>query len=189
MTSHPTPLFSAVDKLRRNWAWFLVLGILLVILGTTAVALSYTTTLVSIFFIGALLLISGIATIIYSLWAKDWSGFFISLLLGLLYAVTGYIFLHKPIQAASALTLIIGSLFLVGGIFKIITSLFVRFEQWGWIFFSGIISTLLGFLILQDWPEASLWVIGLFVGIDLIVYGWTWIILALAARNISLPKT
>lgn len=180
--------FSAIADLRRNWGWFLFLGIILVLLGTAAVALSYTTTLVSIFFLGSILVASGIAELIYSFWAKEWTGFFVALLTGLLTLVVGALFLFKPIQVAAGLTLIIGLFFLVSGIFKILVSILVRFEHWGWVLFSGLVSAILGFLILSDWPEASLWVIGLFVGIDLIVYGWTWIILALSARNLELPK-
>lgn len=182
-------IFSTIDALRRNWAWFLFLGILLVILGTVAIALSYTTTLLSIFLIGVLLAAAGAAELVSSFWAKEWSGFLISLLGGLLYLVVGGIFLFKPIPAAAILTLLIGTLFLVSGIYKIVYSLWTRFQHWGWVFFSGLISTLLGVLILNDWPEASLWVIGLFVGIDLIVSGWTWIIVALSARNFSLPRS
>jgi uncharacterized membrane protein HdeD (DUF308 family) len=37
----------------------------------------------------------------------------------------------------------------------------------------------MGFLLLAQWPASGLWVIGLFVGIDLIFRGWTWIRLAL----------
>ena len=182
-------IFSTIDSLRRNWAWFLFLGILLVILGTVAIALSYTTTLLSIFLIGVLLAAAGAAELASSFWAKEWSGFLISLMSGLLYLVIGGIFLFKPIPAAAILTLLLGTLFLVSGIYKIVYSLWTRFQHWGWIFFSGVVSTLLGVLILNDWPEASLWVIGLFIGIDLIVSGWTWIIVALSARNFSLPRS
>jgi uncharacterized membrane protein HdeD (DUF308 family) len=33
-------------------------------------------------------------------------------------------------------------------------------------------------LLLAEWPVSGLWVIGLFVGIDLIFYGAAWIALA-----------
>jgi uncharacterized membrane protein HdeD (DUF308 family) len=32
---------------------------------------------------------------------------------------------------------------------------------------------------MAQWPVSGLWVIGLFIGIDLIFYGWAWIDLAL----------
>lgn len=175
-------LLSPFKSIREYWGWFLGLGILLVVLGTFAIGAATLTTLLSIFLIGVILFAGGVAKVIYSFWANNWGGFFTSLLVGILYSVTGGIFLAKPIQSAAALTLLIGSLFVVSGSFKIVSSIMTRFAQWGWIFFSGIISLILGILVLSEWPEASLWIIGLFVGIDMIIYGWTWIILSLSAR-------
>jgi uncharacterized membrane protein HdeD (DUF308 family) len=53
----------------------------------------------------------------------------------------------------------------------------------------GVVDLILGLLILNAWPEASLWVIGLFVGIDLVFQGWSWIILALSVRTYSAATT
>lgn len=178
-------LLSPFRAIRDNWGWFLGFGILLIVLGTLAVGAATFTTFVSIFLIGVLLLAGGIAKVIYSFWAKDWGGFFISLLVGLLYGVTGAIFLAKPVQAAAGLTLLIGSLFVVSGCFKIASSIVARFANWGWLLFSGIVSLILGILVLSEWPLASLWIIGLFIGIDMIIYGWTWVILSISAR----PRT
>lgn len=175
-------LLSPLRTIRNNWGWFLGFGILLVVLGMFAVGAAAFTTILSIFIIGLVLFIGGIAKVIYSFFAKDWGGFFISLLVGLLYGITGAIFLTKPVQAAAALTLLIGSLFVVSGSFKIVSSIVARFTNWGWLLFSGIVSLVLGILVLSEWPVGSLWIIGLFVGIDMIIYGWTWVILSIAAR-------
>jgi uncharacterized membrane protein HdeD (DUF308 family) len=175
-------IISPLRSIRDHWPWFLGLGILLVILGSLAVGAATFTTFLSIFLIGVILLAGGITKVIYSFWSKDWGGFFISLLVGILYGVTGGIFLAKPVQSAAALTLLIGSLFVVSGCFKIVSSLIARFAHWGWLLFSGIISLILGILVLAEWPQASLWIIGLFVGIDMIIYGWTWVILSISAR-------
>lgn len=169
--------------LKKNWGWILTLGILLVLLGTIGIAAAAYTTFITIFFLGGLMLAGGIVKLIYSFWAKNWSGFFLSLLVGILYVVAGVLLLGKPVQSAAALTLLMGWLFVVSGVFKIIAPLARHFEQWGWVVFSGIISLILGILILAEWPAASLWVIGLFVGIDLIIYGWMSIFLSIAAKN------
>lgn len=185
MRDQPVLLFSAIEEIQKHWGRFLALGILLVIIGTVAVAAATVTSLVTVAFLGVILLLGGIAKLVYSFWAREWSGFFISLLVGLLYAVTGVLFLAKPIPALAALTLLVGSLLIVSGIFKIGVALRYRFEQWGWILFSGIVSLLLGCLVVAEWPAGSLWIIGLFVGIDLIIYGWTSILLAIGARQFS----
>jgi uncharacterized membrane protein HdeD (DUF308 family) len=41
----------------------------------------------------------------------------------------------------------------------------------------------LGLLVLASWPAPGLWVIGLFIGIDLFFYGLAWIALALGLRS------
>jgi len=41
---------------------------------------------------------------------------------------------------------------------------------------------MLGVLVLAQWPVSGLWVIGLFIGIELIFYGVAWIAVALHFR-------
>jgi uncharacterized membrane protein HdeD (DUF308 family) len=48
---------------------------------------------------------------------------------------------------------------------------------------SALVTLVLGCMIFAQWPEASLWVIGLFVGIDLLIYGSWLVSLAFAVRN------
>lgn len=171
-----------IDRLRNNWGWLLFLGILFVALGIVSIGASTVVTLISVEFIGVLLLISGIAQFIYAFWAREWSGFFLSLLAGILYGVTGALLLANPLAAALSLTLLLAAFYMVGGIFRVIITCMARFEQWGWALFSGIIKFILGFLIWQGWPATGLWVFGLFIGIDFIIFGWFWIALALTAK-------
>ena len=175
-----------VQTFKKNWGWFFALGVLLVILGILAAGASVFTTFLSVVLLGALLLIGGIAKIVYSIWLRRWTGFIPNLLVGILYAVVGGYTLMQPAASAVAITLLMAILFLIGGIFKAISSVTLRFENWGWVLFSGLISIALGAMILAEWPESGLWVLGLFVGIDLIFAGWTWIFLSLGARNLQL---
>ena len=57
-------------------------------------------------------------------------------------------------------------------------------HNWGWHALSGLITLLLGILVLAQWPVSGLWVIGLFVGIELLFYGGAWIALALDLRSL-----
>jgi uncharacterized membrane protein HdeD (DUF308 family) len=50
------------------------------------------------------------------------------------------------------------------------------------VLLNGVVDVILGFLIWNGWPESSLWVIGLFVGIDLIFHGVGWVMLGLGVR-------
>jgi uncharacterized membrane protein HdeD (DUF308 family) len=73
--------------------------------------------------------------------------------------------------------------FMIGGLFQLVGSLVITLPGWGWQMLDGLITFALGILVLIQWPASGLWVIGLFVGIDLILYGRVWIALALDLRT------
>jgi uncharacterized membrane protein HdeD (DUF308 family) len=52
-----------------------------------------------------------------------------------------------------------------------------------WIVLSGAITLLLGIVILAHWPVSSLYILGIFLGIDLIFIGGTWLAMGLALRK------
>ena len=180
-----TKNFTSLPPLREHWKWFLALGITLIILGFIAVGSSVLVTVASVIFLGSLLLIGGIVQTAYTFTIRKWSGFFLSLLSGILYAVVGFFMIMHPTASALSLTLLIAAFYIVGGIFRIISSAYMRFEHWGWALFSGAIKFLLGVLIWLGWPQTGFWVIGLFIGIDLIFYGWFWVLLSLTARSMK----
>lgn len=175
--------FNALPALRERWGWFLGLGLLFILLGFLAIGSSVYVTVASMIFLGSLLLIGGVVQTVYTFSIREWSGFFLSLLSGILYSVVGFLMVTHPTSSAISLTLLLAAFYIVGGIFRIIAAASTRFEHWGWILLSGLIKLALGIIIWLGWPDTGLWVIGLFIGIDLIFYGWFWVILSLAARN------
>lgn len=178
----PTPL--DLQELHRHWGWWLALGLILICLGTLALGWSVLVTLVSVIFFGWILLIAGVMEAIQAFRQRRWSGFFLHLLNGILAVVVGLLLLINPGAGALVLTLLLAMFFIVAGIFRIVAALHLRFPTWGWHLVSGCVTLILGILIWAQWPVSGLWVIGLFVGIDLIFSGWSRIMLALAARNL-----
>jgi uncharacterized membrane protein HdeD (DUF308 family) len=175
-----------LEAIRGRWGWLLALGIALVVFGVVAMSLPLATTLVTALALGITLILGGVAQLVGAFWTRDWSGFFLVLLMGVLYAVLGVLFLNRPIEAMLALTLMLAAMLLVGGAFKTIASAWHQFPQWGWVFAGGLLELALGLMIWLEWPSpASLGVIGLFVGIDMIFSGWTWIMLALRLRHLG----
>ena len=132
-----------------------------------------------------LLLVAGVTEVIHAIMVRNWRGFALHLLTAGLYLIVGLFMIEDPVRAATVLTLLIMASFFVGGVLRVIFSLAVRFPAWPWVLLNGVVDLILGVLILNDWPESSLWVIGLFVGIDLLFHGWSWVILALTARTYS----
>lgn len=172
-----------IDEVKKNWGWFLFLGLALIALGILAIGSTYYTTALTVVLLGWLLIAGGALQVIQAFWARRWSGFFLSLLVGILYVITGFLFIARPEVSAVTLTLLIALLCLASGAFRMIASLFIRFDEWGWIFLNGLITFILGWLIYTQWPLSGFWVIGLFVGIDLVLSGWSWVVLSLAARR------
>jgi uncharacterized membrane protein HdeD (DUF308 family) len=185
--SHPGWHVIGAEELRQGWGWILALGIILILLGLFALGWAVLATLVSVVVFGWLLLFGGILSVIHAFMRRRWGGFFLELFAGILYVVFGLMVVGHPAESAIALTLLIAVFLVLGGIFRIVTALTVRFHHWIWVLLNGVISLLLGLWIWIQWPVDSLWVIGLFIGIDMIFYGWSLIMLALAVR--SLPTS
>jgi uncharacterized membrane protein HdeD (DUF308 family) len=173
-----------LEAIQGNWVWFLALGIILIVVGTLAVAMPLWATLTTALAFGVLLLMGGVAQLIGAFWTREWSGFFLVLLMGVLYLVLGVMFLRHPGEALVAMTLLLTCGLMVSGLFRIIGSLMYRFPHWGWTLAGGVINLLLGIYIYSQWPLDSFFVLGLFVGIDLIFTGWTWVMLSLAIKGV-----
>jgi uncharacterized membrane protein HdeD (DUF308 family) len=94
--------------------------------------------------------------------------------------------LTRPVISAEALTLLMSMFFLIAGLYQLIASLWARLPGWGWQALSGVVTAILGVLVAAGWPASGLWMIGLFVGIDLVFFGWAWIMLAVGLHKMSL---
>lgn len=170
---------------RKNASSFLLWGSALFVLGLLAISFSYFTTMLSVIILGCIIFATGIIIIFdtFTSWRDKKHGFLLNLIIAILYLVVGSMLIYGPVLAAASLTLLLGGLYMVLGLFRIFYSMSVRLPQWGWSLFNGIVSLVLGFLILAHWPASSLFIIGLFVGIDLVFCGWAYIMIGLAARK------
>jgi uncharacterized membrane protein HdeD (DUF308 family) len=171
------------DSLQRHWGWLLGLGILLLILGCIGLGMDIALTIVSMYFFAALLMVSGLSHFADAFKYKRWKGAIWQILVAILYLVAAGIILYDPILASTIITALLAWVLIVIGVTRIAMSMSLKDNKgWGWIFFAGITSLILGILILLQWPTSGLWVIGMFIAIDMIVSGWTYIFMAIAAR-------
>ena len=179
---------AGLRTLKGNWGVFVALGLLLVVLALLAMGSVVITTLATAVVIGVLLVISGFGETIGALFAQAWGGFFTGLLSGVLSIVVGLLFLRAPAEAVLTLTLLVACLLLVGGFIKIGVMLRERIETGRWVLTGGAIDVVLGLLIWRQWPASALWVIGLYVGINLLLRGLNWIMLGMLVRELGKPK-
>jgi uncharacterized membrane protein HdeD (DUF308 family) len=182
------PLIAGMEEIRNSWGWFLALGILLMILGAVCIVGDVTATFATILLFGWLLLISGIVSLVHAFRTMTWNGFFLSLLSALFRGFTGYLLIRYPLAGAASLTLLLASFFVVGGVFRAIGAGMMKFPRWGWSVFSGLVSLVLGVMLLAQLPVSSIWFIGFAIGVDLIVDGASLIALATAIHTFPRPK-
>ncbi len=172
------------DVLRRKWGWFVALGIVQILLGMIALGASVFATLVTVVFFGWLLLSGGVLSVVHAFWQKDWSGFFIDLAMGILYAIVGFMVVGNPVATAETLTLLIAVFLFMGGIFRITAALTGKFQNSFWVLLNGVVTLALGIMIWRQWPLSGLWVIGLFVGIEMVFYGWSLLMVGLSIKRL-----
>jgi uncharacterized membrane protein HdeD (DUF308 family) len=180
---------SEFHNLRSKRSWFLWEGIALVALGLIAMSASVFTTIVSMGFLGWLLLIGGIIHSVRAFSTPKWSGFMVTLLAGILYAVAGVLIIRSPMATAIMLTFLIAPLLMVGGIVRALAAATIRFPQWGWSTFSGVMGLVLGVLIWNQWPTSGLWLIGTLIGIEMFFSGVSMMALSMALKVPSSIRT
>jgi uncharacterized membrane protein HdeD (DUF308 family) len=181
-----------IDSIRRQMAatihahWKLVLaqGIVMMVLGFLAVAEPNVATIAVGIFVGWLFFIGGIFRAM-SVWqSRGMPGFAWSLLTALLAIVLGLILIVRPLAGVLTLTMVLIAFFILEGITAIVLAVQHREHlwSWGWVLFSGIVDLLLAFLIWDGWPSSADWAIGLLVGINMLFFGLSLVMTALAAR-------
>lgn len=169
----------------RKWGWYFALGVFLVLLGAIASGMAVATTIFSVVALGWILLAAGAGLVFLSFLTGNWSGFLLTLAAGALSAITGFAILSAPLSGAAAITLVVGTILVVAGIFRSVSAIIMQFPNWGWSVFSGIISLLLGAILLGSWQTAAFWFIGLYIGIDLIIHGLSWIMFSLRVHRLA----
>jgi uncharacterized membrane protein HdeD (DUF308 family) len=179
------PLGAAdLAPLRAKWGWILALGIVYVIAGFVALGSVVMATVASVLIVGVMMIVAGIAEIINAFQCKGWGRFLIWVLLGALYIVAGFVTFENPLFAAAILTLLLGASLVASGIVRIILAFSMKREQpWIWVLLSSIVTLPLGLLILVHWPISGVYVLGIFLRIDLAMAGASWIGISLALHR------
>lgn len=160
-----------IDELRRAWRWFLALGVAFIILGLGCIALEGIATFATVLFFGCLLMISGVLQLVQAFRTGTWSGFLLYLFGALLRGFTGYLLIRFPVLGAESLTLLLSLFLMVSGVFRAVGSAMMKFPNWGWFVLSGLVTTILGIVLIAQMPISGLWFIGFAIGVDLIFEG------------------
>jgi uncharacterized membrane protein HdeD (DUF308 family) len=175
---------AGLAPLRAKSGWIVALGIVYAIAGVIALSSIVFATVASVFVVGVMMLIAGVAEVFNAFQVKTWGKFLLWLLLGALYIFAGFVTFENPLLAAAVLTLLLGFSLLASGVMRIVLAFSMKDEMpWIWVAASGVITLLLGLIILAHWPVSSLYILGLFLGIDLIIAGVGWIGIGLGLKR------
>ena len=184
-SSTPTGLGEGLRALRAKRGWIIALGIIFMIAGVIALGNVLLSTVWAVYIIGIMMIMAGATEIVTAFSVKDWGKFALWLLLGVLYVAAGIICFFRPFEAAAIVTLMLGIALMIGGVVRGFLAWSVRDagKPWGWVAVSALITLLLGLMIVSRWPDSSFYVLGIFLGIDLIFIGSSWLGIGLALKK------
>ncbi len=187
-----SPSASGLDltPLRAKWGWIVALGVVYTIAGFIALGSVVTATVVSVFVVGIMMIVAGVFEVINSFQIKSWGKFLFWFALGVLYIIGGFATFENPLLFAAFLTIVLGFTLIFSGVARIFLAFSMKAESaWVWVLLSGVITLLLGGLIVVRWPVNSLYILGLFLAIDLIFAGAAWISLGFGLHRHDDTKT
>ncbi|MGL4497015.1 MAG: HdeD family acid-resistance protein [Beijerinckiaceae bacterium] len=177
-------LASHLVPLRRNWGWILASGLLLLAMGTFGIIATGLYSLLSTFMFGAMMLAGGAFMLVETLRHGEWRDRIWPMLIALLYIVTGFVVFANPLSALVALTLFVAVALLISGALRLFLAFKLRpASAWVWMLIGGLVSLLLGAMIIYQWPLSGRWVLGTFLAIEMIFQGWANIALAMNIRS------
>lgn len=174
------------NMVKKDSTMLIVLGVVTVILGVLAMMAPMIAGATVTLMVGILLIAAGIARTIFAFKCKSWGKGILVFLLGLLTLFVGLFIVARPGVGLLSLTLFLAAYLIVDGIFEIIEAFDLKpIQGWGWMLFGGIVSIILGIMIWRRWPESSVLVVGILLGIKLIFAGWSMIGIGAAGRSIA----
>jgi uncharacterized membrane protein HdeD (DUF308 family) len=163
------------------------IGVLLIICGMLGLLAETAFSFASISILAAVALVGGVFMAIHAFQSKGWKSFLIQSLFAALYIALGVFIWISPVAALEGLTIWLAALFLITGVMRLIAA-FQNGQGGGGAFMpaiSGILSIVLGVMIFNNWPEASLWVPGMLLAIEFLLQGWMLLFIGLAMKTAS----
>ena len=168
--------------MNESTKWFLmglvVLALGIVVLGNAATASAAVVTVT-----GILLLLGGVLQIVVGFWSEGTRSRLFAWALGALTLFMGWSFLSNPLAGALSLTTVILLLFLAAGIAQLLFSFRLKGTVFFWVLLgSGGLSILLAMVLLSS-PEATMDLIGILLGLQLLSSGASLVSMGMFLRS------
>jgi len=168
-----------VDKPRNT---NVLLGIIFLLLGTIAILLPKLITGLVIYALGTLLVISGIGAMIAALRGKDVAN--AGVYMGIVLLAVGILIYIFPVAAGHILTFILLLLLLGTGLVFFYWVHIIGLRESGYLpLIGGLLSIFFVIVIVMGWfGDVNPWLIGTFIGIDLLFNGIILLVLGIQRR-------
>ncbi|WP_299351814.1 HdeD family acid-resistance protein [uncultured Shimia sp.] len=176
---------NTTSKVQNNWGWFLALGILMIIGGSTAFFAPFMVSLVVEVIVGVFFVVAGITMLVQVFTTDDgWDARITYLILGVFNTFAGLMLLFRPLEGLMALTLVMITAFFVNGLLRIAVGVMARPEAGsGWVIFGGAISVLASIYLVTVYPEVSVTLLGIVAGVSLVSEGAGYVRFAFGLKN------
>lgn len=98
---------------------------------------------------------------------KNIKRWYLMLIVGIVFIILGIWTIATPLNAYVALSIVFALGFLISGIVELVFALYNKHQNWGWSLALGILTTVVGVLLLI-YPEASMLTLPIYVGLTLL---------------------
>lgn len=172
------------DSLRAKSGWVIALGVIYVVAGLIALSSVAFAATVTVFMVGIMMVVSGVAEVISAFQVRPWSKALLWFLVGGLYIAAGILAFENPMLTAKFLTLLLGLSLVASGIARVVLAVTMKTSSSRYaVMISALLTIAIGVVILLHWPVATLLVLGVFLGVDLISAGIGWITVGMGSKT------
>jgi uncharacterized membrane protein HdeD (DUF308 family) len=169
----------------KSGRWLTAIGILFIILGMLAIVEPAVAGLAVTIFVGWFLIFGGIAHA-FGAFSGGGAGRVVwQVIVAVFYFFGGIYFLTHPLLGLGTLTLFLAVILLVEAVVEVAAYFATREVGSGWRLVNAIVTLLLGGLIWRNWPSSSVWAIGTLVGVNLLMTGFSRLMIGTAARRLA----
>ena len=185
-TANPTEgLRGAGTIIKKASGWFIAMAVVFILLGMMAIIEPGIAGLAVTILVGWVLIFGGGAHLVAAFSGGGAGRVIWQILIGIVYIVGGLYFLTHPLLGLGTLTLLLAVIILMEAVFEVIAYFRIRGQGGsGWLLVNALITLLLGGLIWFHWPSSSVWAIGILVGVNLLMTGFSRLMFGLAARKL-----
>jgi uncharacterized membrane protein HdeD (DUF308 family) len=163
------------DNINQHKTIYRINGFIFLILGVLCLLAPIVAAEILNYLIGGLLLLTALIQMSFSYLTKRHWSYYIG---STIYLLAGLFLVVRPNEGVMVLAAVVGIFLLLQGCVQIFSAgLYAPFPGWQWVLFSGLVSLSLAGIIYSGWPATGVWLLGIMLGVNFVVFGLSMIML------------